>query len=314
MAAPVRAADEEELRVRTRVALLEQPRLDLVREAARRRGRRGPRGHGTRPGSSGRRGWRWRRATRRSRARPRRRTPPTLGHPTPARARPRRSPGPFRPARPACTDSSETTPSRSACTSFSIFIASTTQITWPAATASPSRDLDREHRALHRADDRVAPAGAARSSSGALAPPLGERGPGRLGDEHLDVEPAAVELDSRHALPEPAVRPCRYLCCRMRQLAARSRCAQLLRLDHAVARAAVDEARVAEQRAVEAEQRRHAADLDTRRAPAASAAARARGRRRGRSASRSSGRRAARSRSRPPRPESTRTPGPPGSR
>jgi hypothetical protein len=69
--------------------------------------------------------------------------------------------------------------------------------------------LDGEHRTLHRADDRIAPTGAARSSSGALSPPLSEGGPGRFRHEHLDVEPAAVEFDSRHVLPESAVRPCR---------------------------------------------------------------------------------------------------------
>jgi hypothetical protein len=46
-----------------------------------------------------------------------------------------------------------------ACTSFSIFIASTMQITCPAHRI-PLADLDREHRALHRADDRVAAAAA----------------------------------------------------------------------------------------------------------------------------------------------------------
>ena len=39
---------------------------------------------------------------------------------------------------PAATESSRTTPSRCACTSFSIFIASITASTWPAVTVSPS--------------------------------------------------------------------------------------------------------------------------------------------------------------------------------
>jgi len=39
---------------------------------------------------------------------------------------------------PGWTESSDTVPSRCACTSFSIFIASTMQSTWPAVTAWPS--------------------------------------------------------------------------------------------------------------------------------------------------------------------------------
>ena len=39
---------------------------------------------------------------------------------------------------PAATESSPTVPARGARTSFSIFIASTMQTTWPASTVSPS--------------------------------------------------------------------------------------------------------------------------------------------------------------------------------
>ncbi len=89
--------------------------------------------------------------------------------------------------------------------------------------------------------------------------PLGQLGPGRLGDERGDVEAASVELDDRHALSEPSVRGRRHLRCPVRQLPRFLR--ELLRLDDAVAGGAVGEARMREQRAVEAEQRRHSADL-----------------------------------------------------
>ena len=67
--------------------------------------------------------------------------------------------------------------------SFSIFIASTTQITCPASTSSPVGDLDLEHRALHRADDGVAARAAGPAAPRARAG-AGELGPGRLGVEH----------------------------------------------------------------------------------------------------------------------------------
>ena len=57
---------------------------------------------------------------------------------------------------PGSTESSETVPARGAVISFSIFIASTTQTTWPGRDLVALGDLDREHGALHRRDDRVA--------------------------------------------------------------------------------------------------------------------------------------------------------------
>ena len=109
---------------------------------------------------------------------------------------------------PASTERFRTTPARGACTSFSIFIASTMQITWPGSTSSPVGDRHREHRSLHRRDDRVAAAGAVRAAPRPLAPPLGERAPLRLrlADPHL--EPPPVDLDRADALdrpPEPAL-------------------------------------------------------------------------------------------------------------
>src|SRR4029077_7438273 len=98
MFAPVRAAEEQELRVPTRVALLEQPRLDFVREAARCEGIMPPEAtvldQDPVVDSAGCGSQRLCVLERDLGAE--RRT--TLGHPTPARARPRRSPGPFRPA------------------------------------------------------------------------------------------------------------------------------------------------------------------------------------------------------------------------
>ena len=154
------------------------------------------------------------------------------------------------------------TPRRRACAviSFSIFIASTMQTTWPASTVVALGDLDREHGALHRAHDRVA--GRRRDGRAARARSRRRRASsacGGSGLEERDLEAAPVDLGLDDLLPEPSVRRRQYACCLMRQLLRPLR--KLLRLDDAVARLARDEARVLEQRAVEADERRDALDL-----------------------------------------------------
>ena len=56
-------------------------------------------------------------------------------------------------------------------TSFSIFIASTMQSTWPGLDLVALGDLDGEHGALHRADDGVAAAPPAPAPPRSLAAP-----------------------------------------------------------------------------------------------------------------------------------------------
>ena len=107
-------------------------------------------------------------------------------------------------------------PSRCACTSFSIFIASTMQSTCPAVDLVAFRDLDGEHRALHRAHDRVLAAGAAALTPRALAPPARRLGLRRLRLEHTNVVAPALDLHEAHSLPQPgSVRSTRYRCCQM---------------------------------------------------------------------------------------------------
>ena len=87
-----------------------------------------------------------------------------------------------------------------------------------------------------------------------------------------------------------------------------------LALDEPVAGRALDEARVGEQRPVEADQRRDAFDRELVERAQHARRGRSRGRGPRRSASRSAGRRGPRPRSPRSTPESTRTPGPAGSR
>jgi len=120
-------------------------------------------------------------------------------------------------------------------------------------------DLDRQHRALHRRDDRVLGAGV-RTAAGPFLPPPRELGVGRLWDERLNLVALAVELEAQAPRARRRAIPSRWhQRAPNRQLLRPLR--QLLGLDDTVAARALDEARVLEQRAVEPEQRRDPADL-----------------------------------------------------
>ena len=198
-AAPLRPAHEEHLARRQRAQLRAQVRLHLGRERRCRRRRRAPRA----PRYSTRSQWSTRLAVaverlavgpRDLRAEGYAAAPRSLGGDD-ADHLARSSP-----ARPAATDEVAHDAVRGArAISFSIFIASTMQRTWPALDRVALGDLDREHRALHRADDRVRappprPAGARARAGGARAP----RTAARARAPH--VEAAAVDLDARRAL------------------------------------------------------------------------------------------------------------------
>ena len=133
-------------------------------------------------------------------------------------------------------------PARGVVISFSIFIASTTQTTWPASTCVAFGDLDREHCALHRRDDRVAGSAVMTALRVAVAPSPRQLRVRRLRLEELDLEAAALDLCLDDVLSKPSVRRRRYACCLMRQLLRTF--GQLLRLGDAVARLARREARV----------------------------------------------------------------------
>ena len=166
---------------------------------------------------------------------------------------------PFATCWPAATPSSETTPSRCATISFSIFIASTTQISRRLRRV-PVGDLDCEHGSLHRAHD-----GVRRAAREPLAPlPVSPRelGPGRLGRVHANLVAASVELDG----DEPLAR-------RARSATVETACGMLPSPSSSCARCASssdsttprhvsprDEARRLEERAVEAEKRRRPVD------------------------------------------------------
>ena len=122
----------------------------------------------------------------------------------------------------------------------------------------PLLDADGEHGALHRADHRGASAGA--RAARALRPRAGELGPRRLGLEHGHVVAAAVDLDVVAASVEPPAGATADLVAPSHVLGGPAR--ELVRLDHAVARLARDEARVLEQRLVEAEERLDTFDLE----------------------------------------------------
>ncbi len=96
---------------------------------------------------------------------------------------------------PGSTERPETRPGRCACTSFSIFIASTMQIDGAGLDLVAVRDAHGEHGALHRGDDRVLARSAGAVSVDALAAALGERAPLRLGLRQPHLEPPSVDLD-----------------------------------------------------------------------------------------------------------------------
>ena len=188
---------------------------------------------------------------------------------------------------------------RSPSTSFSIFIASITQITWPGLDRVAGGDLHVQHRSLHRADDRAR--ARPRAARGPLAAPAAELAIAGLGHVHLDLDAAAVDLRPRDPLdgraavatappPQPARR-------RAPPRAPPAR-ATRRRRDTSRRRGSTD-ARAAPCGTRSASSRRRSG---THRARAASSRSRPRGRRRARSASRSSGRREARRPSRPQRP------------
>src|SRR3954462_3510781 len=104
---------------------------------------------------------------------------------------------------PGVTDRSEMRPARCACTSFSIFIASTMQTTWPAATSSPSAtSTARTVPCIGLTTASLPPAAPPRArprpprrAAGALAAAARELGERRLRPEHADFEALAVDFD-----------------------------------------------------------------------------------------------------------------------
>ena len=223
---------------------------------------------------------------------------------------------------------------------------SSRQITWPVVTASPAShreaghasrprrvdlvlhlhrlddadhlarldlvalgDVDRKDRALHRADDRIVAGAGWRVPRRALA------APGELARTAAPARSRRTSSAPAVDLDEDAARPAAPAggAAAAAGVSSAACAASSLRLDEAVAGRRRDEAR-GEERAMEAEQRRHALDhelVERAQHPAPRVLAVDV---RGRSASRSSGRRASRSRCPRSTPESTRTPGPPGSR
>src|ERR671910_888844 len=121
------------------------------------------------------------------------------------------------------------------------------------------RDFDREHSALHRADDGVARRAVVRPCGDALSASPDELGVRRLGEVELELVTAPVQLGVEDAFAGGGtVRRRGYVCCLLRKLLRTLR--KLVRLHDAVARLALDEAGMLEQRLVEAEQRGHALD------------------------------------------------------
>ena len=133
------------------------------------------------------------------------------------------------------------------------------QTTSPASHLVPLGDADVEDGALHGADDRIGRAGTEAVARPAIALCTCQRDVRRLRAEDAHLEPPPVQLDRHDGRSNHAVRRPRYACCLMRQLLRLLR--QLLGLDDPRARACLDEARVAEERAMEAEQRLDSADL-----------------------------------------------------
>src|SRR5829696_4863664 len=121
------------------------------------------------------------------------------------------------------------------------------------------RDFDREHGALHRADDGVARRAVVRPCGDALSASPDELGVRRLGEVELELVTAPIQLGVEDAFAGGGtVRRRGYVCCPMRKLLRTLR--KLLRLHDAVARLALGEAGMLEQRLVESEQRGHALD------------------------------------------------------
>ena len=99
-----------------------------------------------------------------------------------------------------------TRPPWSACTSFSIFIASTMQTTWPASISSPSEtETARTVPCIGETIVSWVPEGRV----GVLPAPAaaGELAPGRLGLECAQLGAATVELDDAHGFDQ--ARTCR---------------------------------------------------------------------------------------------------------
>ena len=151
-------------------------------------------------------------------------------------------------------------PARCACTSFSIFIASTMQSTWPASTSSPSATSTASTVpciGLTTASFPPACAAAARRSRRRRASSAnGGSGPSAATSKRRPSTSTAA-----HALAHRRVRPAPPEPVAARSRARRARRHQL-RLDEAVTRLALDEARMRQQRLVEADQRLDAADRE----------------------------------------------------
>ena len=160
---------------------------------------------------------------------------------------------------PTVTPSSDTTPSAWATIGFSIFIASTTQITRPASTASPSATSTSQHRSLHRAHDRVG-ARAGEALRTLPVPPSG-LGPGRVGLLKAHLVQPSVELDGQDPAPRAgAVRRGRGSPDDPLLVELLRAPGERLRLHDPGTRLATSEAGALEQRAVERDERRRALD------------------------------------------------------
>ena len=172
-------------------------------------------------------------------------------------------------AAPGATARPRTTPTRGATISFSIFIASTTQSSWPVVDVVAVSDLDLQHRALHGAHDRAVTGAAATRRHPLSATPC-QLGPRRLGDEEPHVVGATVDFDPEEPRCRPrSIRRSCHTSCPMRErlLELLRAIGELLRLHDPRARLAPHEAGVLEERAVEAEQRRRALEFELRERP-----------------------------------------------
>ena len=147
-----------------------------------------------------------------------------------------------------------TTPGRCAVISFSIFIASTTQMTWPSRTSSPSPTSTASTVPCIGLTTASRAAACRPAVPGPLAAAPRELRVGRLRSE--DRRPRSAGRPARRRRAPPGPQPPIPLARRGASLRGLLRD----RLDEPEARLAGDEARVVEERAVEAHERRDALD------------------------------------------------------
>ena len=199
-----------------------------------------------------------------------------------------------------------------ACTSFSIFIASTTQSTWPAATSSPSATSTASTVPCIGLTTASSPASRPRRRAPRSRRARASARPRRLGLDERDVEAAAVELDHARRARATARRRRPTARLPLSHATTPSPLRQLLRLDDAVRRSLRSTkhgcARSARWKpsSVVTPPISNSSSARSIRAPRVLAVAA-----RARSASRPSGRRAARSPSPPRRPSRRERPAPP---